>query len=582
MVVGMRAPSRRACRRRFREGVLHATLSERLEDISDPAELTRLADEAWLGSDFETFVRAARALRSQGPIGAKLSFKLATALARGGLAAEALERLMEARAPRGWEFSWEFLKAHTALRLGLSGTASRALHAARELAARRDQKSEVAAVAGLIDGLAGLDSGDWSSAEAWIQLCLDGGQVALAARGFAGVLGDMAGEVPREQFGKVCEIAFAILRMGGADVAFLVLGAMEGLFRQCGQDDRLGQAVALLHGQPSHPLVRGRKAESHEAELLKACVAEALAASGRWAAAIEAFEIGVDQDNMLDENLCELARCVGAQILQARPFAFAPARPAKVFDVFPFNGEFMLLEMKLAEMAAWVDTFVLVEAAETFTGNPKPLYFAENPERLPAALRDKIVHVVVDHFPEYCRTAWAKEFFQRDAAIRALSGVCAPSDVVIISDTDEIIREEAVRNMPGPLVGADLRLFNYYLNLENLTERPPVKTVFARAQLLASMGLSYLRLGSVRYRRKMFVPDAGWHFSSVGSASEIARKFASYSHTEWAGLDELQAAQTLAQARAGEFGERYVTRDLGHDLPRFIGENRQRLSEHLL
>src|SRR5678810_821919 len=50
-----------------------------------------------------------------------------------------------------------------------------------------------------------------------------------------------------------------------------------------------------------------------------------------------------------------------------------------------------LLEIRLHELAPVVDRFLIVEAATTFTGIPKPLHYWENRGRY-AAFADKIMH----------------------------------------------------------------------------------------------------------------------------------------------------------------------------------------------
>ena len=47
-----------------------------------------------------------------------------------------------------------------------------------------------------------------------------------------------------------------------------------------------------------------------------------------------------------------------------------------VYDCFLFFNELELLEVRLNEMASFVDKFVIVEASETFRGAPKPFIFA--------------------------------------------------------------------------------------------------------------------------------------------------------------------------------------------------------------
>ena len=54
------------------------------------------------------------------------------------------------------------------------------------------------------------------------------------------------------------------------------------------------------------------------------------------------------------------------------------------YDCFSFFNELDLLEIRLNVLKDAVDKFVLVEAGETHSGKPKPLYFKENEARFAA------------------------------------------------------------------------------------------------------------------------------------------------------------------------------------------------------
>ena len=71
------------------------------------------------------------------------------------------------------------------------------------------------------------------------------------------------------------------------------------------------------------------------------------------------------------------------------------ATPARVFDLFPFNYELDVLEMRLHELNDTVDFFVILESTRSHRGMRKPLGLARNIERF-SKFADKIVHVVLD------------------------------------------------------------------------------------------------------------------------------------------------------------------------------------------
>ena len=109
----------------------------------------------------------------------------------------------------------------------------------------------------------------------------------------------------------------------------------------------------------------------------------------------------------------------------------------KVYDCFCFYNEFEILKIRLEELWDSVDYFVLVESIETQRGKPKPLYFEENKELFQKYL-SKIIHVTVEErHPEF--GLWEREWYQRNCISRGLTH-CLPTDIIIISDVDEIPR----------------------------------------------------------------------------------------------------------------------------------------------
>jgi beta-1,4-mannosyl-glycoprotein beta-1,4-N-acetylglucosaminyltransferase len=312
---------------------------------------------------------------------------------------------------------------------------------------------------------------------------------------------------------------------------------------------------------------------------LTACAGEALAATGRWRAALGPFVENCHDPGLTNESFMELSRCAGRDLLGEIDLRFRPQGLVKVFDVFPFNGEFEVLRLKLETMAPWVDRFVIVEAGATFTGLAKPLSYPERAHEL-KDYAEKITYLPIEQFPSHLVFAWLREFFQRDSAIRALSGLCAPDDIVIISDADEILAPHAVTELNSPLTGVDLRFFSYFLNCEFPSSRPHIKPAITRARVLARNGLSYLRLGAGTEIAPITASKGGWHFSSLGSPARLALKMRSYSHIENAGQDEAHFTELLASLRRGEGGWRRC--EIDETFPAPLRSNAAAYAEHLL
>lgn len=224
-----------------------------------------------------------------------------------------------------------------------------------------------------------------------------------------------------------------------------------------------------------------------------------------------------------------------------------------IVDAFTFHNEFDLLEIRLRELAAVVDRFVLVEATHTFTGRPKPLHYWLNADRY-AEWADRIEYVAVEDMPIGPGiSAWDREAHQRNAIARGLSGV--PADAtVLVSDVDELPHPDAVVRAAGylsgyagpPLAFAQVLSF-YYLNHRCYTQPVWYGTQAATAQVVRTYGAERVR--RQRHQPRDVLGDAGWHATNLGDAAWLRNKIKSFSHTECdtpAITDEAHLARCIA------------------------------------
>jgi hypothetical protein len=280
----------------------------------------------------------------------------------------------------------------------------------------------------------------------------------------------------------------------------------------------------------------------------------------------------------------ELARLVGKRVVSSTALSFIRAGRPRIIDVFRYNGEQTMLEMRLSEMGDWVDYFVVVEAGITFTRLPKPLYFNASKEAF-ARYRDKIVHLVVEDFPDFLTAPWAVEFWQRDCALRALSGMVARDDVVFLSDVDEIVRKDAVRAFTSEMAGLTMDTFFLFLNRRkvNACGRQSPTGAICRASMLERRGMSDIRYALARAPGAPRIHDAGWHFTSVATPVELAVKMKSYSHLELSERGSHDAAyfekkRRRARTKASANWEQCPL----SDLPQYVSDNEDRLRELLM
>lgn len=214
----------------------------------------------------------------------------------------------------------------------------------------------------------------------------------------------------------------------------------------------------------------------------------------------------------------------------------------KIYDCFTFNNELDLLELRLEEMNAGVDHFVIVEADNTFQGNVKPLYLKENWNRF-SKWHDKIIHVVVSDMPNN-GNAWHNEHHQRNSIMRGLVNADA-DDFIIVGDVDEILRSttlELLKTEPRDLVGFRMPYFNFRLNYMLVKDKETyhVWSVGARKKYLSPnpenfrnkrFGLQGLGYNHNDGRVKIY-EHAGWHFTYLGDSEWIKNKIKSFAHSE--------------------------------------------------
>jgi len=201
-----------------------------------------------------------------------------------------------------------------------------------------------------------------------------------------------------------------------------------------------------------------------------------------------------------------------------------------IVDCFTFFNEFDVLELRLRTLEDVVDRFVLCEAPFTFRGVPKPLYFATERDRFTRWL-DRLTVLTYDGPPS--ENPWENEWGQRDFLATALA-TCAPDDLVLIGDCDEIPNPELVSRRPahGAILGHRMIFAQGYVN--RVVESGAPCWFGTRAATVETIA----RFGGPSNVRKhpvgaLEVVDSGWHFTSLGGAGVMEQKMRAYSHAEY-------------------------------------------------
>jgi hypothetical protein len=520
-------------------------------------------------------IAGGRLIRSDGRLKAKLALRLAGALVDAGLASEGASVLQDERTSfadrEGQRQVW---LARAQLAAGEAMAARTAVDWALQ--------NGVQVGSDLLSVMAwALGTGDrreaGQAAHMAERLCL-WGLADAAAEALVPFLSDaQAGPASDE----LIAAAFGVMRLAAPKFGRRLLEAMAPIYAAEGCSESFNATLRTLDGGED----AGIEPESQDASarrlLLRACLAEACASARLWPAAIVRLDFAGKRGEEPADALCELARCVGRDVLGRLDLRLQPhENPPRTFDVSNFNGEFAMLQLKLREMAGWIDRFVLAEADATFTGLPKRLYFQEQPDA-GGAFADRITHVVVPTPPVHIASTWAREFFQKDSAVAGLSGRCSPDDLVILSDVDEFTDRTAIEGFDADLASLELRTFRFFLNLEVAFDRPQLKSAIARARFVAAHGWNYLRLGVSRYRHAAYLPKAGWHFTSIGNPQWLARKMQCTSHEEWSYMDQTYFEKRLRNFRRGRTGG-YTRREIDGSFPASITENLEALADFIL
>lgn len=210
-----------------------------------------------------------------------------------------------------------------------------------------------------------------------------------------------------------------------------------------------------------------------------------------------------------------------------------------IYDVISYNGEEDTLELRLNILNDVVDKFIIVEATETFSRQPKELTFPQSDKFV--KFMDKIIYYVIDDYTHkdildmaYAsdntgnkETHWVYEFYQKELIKDALIGL-NDDDIVFVSDCDEIWNPDVIRYITDDKVYKPLQnmTYIYYLNQrtdENWTYF--TGTIATKYKNIKDTCLNHLRTHSKN--NYAFIENGGWHFNALGGAH---KKIDSFKH----------------------------------------------------
>lgn len=266
-----------------------------------------------------------------------------------------------------------------------------------------------------------------------------------------------------------------------------------------------------------------------------------------------------------------------------------------IYDAFPFFNELELLEIRLHELCKVVDKFVLVEATMTHSGKPKPLYYDENKHKF-SEFSSQIIHVVVDDMPftdVEIRKAispsdrvwlesgyqfgdqWVRERFQRNAMMRVIQD-CNPDDIVIIEDSDELVRKEILADINNIIVdGSNAVKQNFYMGYVNLL---CINMPWWGSKILRRKFIHNPSEHRFHTPASKGIKDGGWHFTYLGGIDAVKLKIQSYAHQEFNNPNILGNLETNRDRLVDLLGRdyKYEVVSIDDTYPKYLVENQEK------
>jgi len=196
-----------------------------------------------------------------------------------------------------------------------------------------------------------------------------------------------------------------------------------------------------------------------------------------------------------------------------------------IYDCITYSGfgiEEDLLMIRAKQLQRLNVTHVIVESRHTFTGKRKGLYFYA--EKFPFPHKYQSTSFVENTSP------WDNEQDQRNQIKYALAELKPnDDDIVILSDVDEIPNAIAIEKYRTNYGICALQMDEYHMRFDlrsgYQTWRHPKILPWG---VLLGTSPNATRNGGFN----LILPDAGWHFSWMGTDEDILQKFASFSHQE--------------------------------------------------
>lgn len=255
-----------------------------------------------------------------------------------------------------------------------------------------------------------------------------------------------------------------------------------------------------------------------------------------------------------------------------------------LIDCCLYLDEAELLDLRIEILHPYVDRFVVVEAAQTFSGN----------DRKPELRHGHWIHatgarvecLLMPKVDNPCSDAWGRESAQREHISQSDAFIGAsPEDWLLLGDIDEIPRPELLEDLMAILPHGKFAAFQqtwyyYWLNARDDQEKV-LGTRLCRKKDIASPALSR----SLNLRPfEMLVPNGGWNFAWLGSVERLQKKIEAFSHQELNTpefKDEAFLSYCRAAGQTAHNSHQLTFCEIDETYPKAIRENLSRWQKHI-
>lgn len=281
-----------------------------------------------------------------------------------------------------------------------------------------------------------------------------------------------------------------------------------------------------------------------------------------------------------------------------------------IIDSFPFNKDFLALEIRLNELYDLVDLFIACESNVTHSGLRKPLYLSENEE---FQKRFKKLKVLVKEKSYFVSNSRIREMLQRQHITKFLKELnLNQSDVIIHSDCDEIPRSSVIKNIiksnessninflleldafanklnlySGKWVRARVQSYKLFKSIQHMRQDIFIRDAIKQKRFTAPIlrisdfyttrrfGLHKIPINVRNYKPPIVVNNAGWHFNNLMPENEIIYKIENSSHIEW--NTEIIRKNAINNFRTGRdiyTGEKMQVVQIDESFPLYVSNNK--------